>query len=64
MAMLKKLKDFLIQCKKTLKIAKKPTGEEIYRISRVCLLGLALLGSIGMLTKFSASLFQNMTLII
>jgi protein transport protein SEC61 subunit gamma-like protein len=42
-----KLKDFWIQCKRVIRITKKPTKEEFLTIAKVSGLGILLIGFIG-----------------
>lgn len=42
-----KIKDFLIQCKRTLKIARKPKKEELKKTARICGIGIIIVGIIG-----------------
>ncbi|MBT3465022.1 protein translocase SEC61 complex subunit gamma [archaeon] len=44
---MQKLKSFIIECKRVLKVTKKPTGEEFKTIIKVSLLGALLFGAIG-----------------
>lgn len=49
MALLEKLKDFWIQCKRVMRITKKPGKEEFWTIVKVSGLGILLIGFIGFL---------------
>ena len=42
-----KIKEFLIQCKRTLKIARKPTKDELKKTLRICGIGFIIIGIIG-----------------
>jgi len=42
-----KIKEFLIQCKRTLKIARKPTKDELKKTFRICGIGFIIIGIIG-----------------
>jgi len=42
-----KIKDFLVQCKRTLKIARKPKKEELKKTARICGIGIIIVGIIG-----------------
>ncbi len=44
---MKKLKSFIIECRRVLKVTKKPSGEEFKTIVKVSLLGALALGAIG-----------------
>ncbi|MEM4703153.1 MAG: protein translocase SEC61 complex subunit gamma [Candidatus Pacearchaeota archaeon] len=42
-----KIKEFLQQCGRVLRIARKPTAEEIKQVSKISALGLLIIGMIG-----------------
>ena len=43
----KKLKEFFVQTKRTLHVAKKPTKEELKKTLRICGIGFVVVGLIG-----------------
>jgi len=47
-----KLKDFYVQCKRVMRITKKPTKEEFVTIVKVSGLGLLAIGLIGFVLHF------------
>jgi len=47
MKIIAKLKSFLNQCKITLRLTKRPTKDEFYRISLISGLGILIMGAIG-----------------
>ena len=47
MGKLQKLKSFLIECRRVLKITRKPTGTEFKTIVKASALGMALIGLLG-----------------
>jgi protein transport protein SEC61 subunit gamma-like protein len=47
MQLLEKLKDFWIQCKRVMRITKRPSKEEYWTIVKVSGLGILLIGFIG-----------------
>ena len=57
--MLERLKEFIYKCRKTLSVARKPTAKEFWTISRICILGLFLVGLIGFLVKMLSTLIQG-----
>ena len=42
-----KIKEFLVLCKRTLKIARKPTRAELKKTTRICGIGFIIIGIIG-----------------
>ena len=57
--MIKKLREFIYKCKKTLSVARKPTAREFWTITRICILGLFLVGLVGFLVKMISTLIQG-----
>jgi len=51
-----KLKTFLKECKRVLKITKKPTKDEFQMIVKICAIGMALIGVIGFIITIAATL--------
>ena len=47
-----KFKDFIIQCKRVLRITKKPSKEEFFTIVKVSGLGILVIGLIGFILQF------------
>ena len=47
-----KLKDFWIQCKRVMRVTKKPTKEEFITIVKVSGLGILVIGLIGFILHF------------
>ncbi len=47
-----KLKDFIIQCKRVLRVTKKPNKEEFLTIVKVSGLGILVIGLIGFILQF------------
>jgi protein transport protein SEC61 subunit gamma-like protein len=48
-----KFKGFLMECRRVLKVTKKPTGEEFKTIVKVSGLGILLIGLIGFVIHFA-----------
>ena len=51
-----KLKTFLKECKRVLKITKKPTNEEFKMIVKICAIGMAVIGILGFVITIGATL--------
>ncbi|MBU0758554.1 MAG: protein translocase SEC61 complex subunit gamma [Nanoarchaeota archaeon] len=54
--MLPKLKTFFIECRRVLKITKKPTNEEFVSIVKISALGILVIGLLGFLIQILRTL--------
>lgn len=52
------LRSFLGSAAKLLKLAKKPSREELWLSIRICLLGVAVIGVLGFVIKFISGVLQ------
>lgn len=52
-----KLKSFLVECRRVLRVTKKPTGEEFKTIVKVSGLGMAIVGFIGFIIQIFKQVF-------
>ncbi len=55
----KRLKDFAVECKRVLKVTKKPSKFEFKTIVKVSGLGMAIIGVIGFLIHFIKTILVN-----
>ncbi|MBN1502203.1 protein translocase SEC61 complex subunit gamma [Candidatus Woesearchaeota archaeon] len=56
---MQKLKTFFIECKRVLKVTKKPTGEEFKNIVKVSALGMILIGFVGYIIVLVYRIFSQ-----
>jgi protein transport protein SEC61 subunit gamma and related proteins len=56
---LKKFKRFLIECKRVLKITKKPDKKEFKLIVKISAIGMAIIGMLGFLITFIKEIIQG-----
>ena len=59
MQILGKLKDFWIQCKRVMRITKKPTKEEFLTIAKVSGIGILIIGFIGFVLQLIKQLILS-----
>jgi protein translocase SEC61 complex gamma subunit len=52
------LRDFIVQCARTLKISVKPGRSELWLSIKICLLGMSAIGLIGFVIKLLSSVLQ------
>ena len=52
------LRDFLVQCARTVKLAVKPGRSELWLSIKICLLGIGAIGLIGFVIKLLSSVLQ------
>ena len=55
--LLYKLKEFIRECKRVLRVTKKPTKEEFKTIVKVSAIGILLIGLIGFIIQFMKQVF-------
>ncbi len=58
--MLAKLKSFITECKRVLRITKKPDNQEFMNIVKVSSLGIIIIGVLGYLIGFAIQLLRTM----
>ena len=51
-----KLKSFILECKRVLKITRKPTGEEFKTIVKASALGMLVIGALGFIIHITKQL--------
>ncbi len=55
MGLMERLRDFLVQCGRTLRLAVKPGRSELWISIKICFLGIAAVGLIGFVIKVIAA---------
>jgi len=55
------LKSFLASCIRLVKLIEKPERKELWASIRISLIGLTILGVLGFITKFLATMFLGVT---
>jgi protein translocase SEC61 complex gamma subunit len=53
------LRSFLSQCARTLKLAVKPGGSELWLSIKICFLGIGAIGLVGFIIKLLSSVLQS-----
>ncbi|MDH5770223.1 MAG: protein translocase SEC61 complex subunit gamma [Candidatus Bathyarchaeota archaeon] len=53
------LRSFLSQCKRLLRLSKKPTRREIWLFIKILLIGLAIIGITGFVIRLISSMFMG-----
>jgi len=55
------LRDFLSSSGKLLKLSRKPGRSELWLSTKICILGIGVIGVIGFIIRFISSMFQGFT---
>ena len=52
-----RFKSYIVECKRVLRVTKKPTNEELKAIVKVSSLGILVIGAIGFLVQLISTIF-------
>lgn len=56
---MKRIKTFIIECRRVFRVTRKPTRQELITMVKVCGIGMLLIGFIGFLFYFAATIVRG-----